>query len=105
MELDELIAAEQRNDELVRQAREGAAAIVAAARQSADRSEAELTLGIDRLIQEGEAAIEDEHKRRATDIRNRAEADARRYDAVTDEQIAGMVPLLMDCLLADGPAP
>ena len=101
MELDRLIDTEQRNDTLVRRAREEAEAMVQQAQAAAAEREAALATVVQQLIRDTEASLAAELARRSAVIATNGAAAAARFDAVTDAQIANFVPRLLDALVAD----
>jgi hypothetical protein len=105
MEFERLIETERQNDELLRRAREEAAAIRAAAVTAAERREASLAAELSQALEESDLAIAVRRDTRLSEIAAAAAADATRYDAVGDIEIRTTASALLDALLREGGAP
>ena len=101
MDLERLIAAEERNEALITAARAEAEALVAVATAAAAAREAELRQAVEEGIAAAEVALAAEQERRIADLDEAARRTVARYDEVTDARIAEVVPLLVDRLLAE----
>ena len=104
MDLDRLIESERRNDAIVGQARTEAAALVARARATAQQRRDALAQDADRLVAEHAAQLKGALASRSAAIDHEADAGAARYGAVTDQQIAAILPTLLALLLQGGAA-
>jgi vacuolar-type H+-ATPase subunit H len=102
VQLERLIETEQRNDALVRHAAAEAEAIVRAARDGAQRREADLAAELRQLVAANAAAITADGERRQTTIAATAREEAAGYRAVTDAQIAAVARVLIDDLVTGG---
>lgn len=100
MDLDRLIATEQRLDEALRRARDEAAQIVAAAQATVQRRASELDLELARGEQTLAAEIAMERARREQEVREQAAVAVARYAAVSPERTADLVHALVDRLVA-----
>ena len=105
MELDRLIEAEQRNDELVRRATAEAAGIVRSATEAAARRRAEFADELQRTIDANAAALGAERARRMAEIEAAGREAVARIEAVSDEQVVAVARELVGVLVAGGPAP
>ena len=101
MDLERLIATEQRNEALVAGARAQADALLAAARAKVAADEQALRTSIDDAVRVAEAALAAERDRRVAEIAAEGRAAAARYDALDEARIAAVVPRLVEQLLAE----
>lgn len=102
MDLERLIAAEERNETLIAEARAEGEALVAAATAAAARREAALRDDVARDVAAAHAALDAEQARRITELQDAAHRAVERYDGVSDARIAVVVPALLARLLAEG---
>ena len=90
MELEQLIATEQRLDEALRRVREECARVVADARETARRSEAALAAEIEAAARAAAVAATTERQRREAEIAREAAERVARYAAVPATQIEAL---------------
>jgi vacuolar-type H+-ATPase subunit H len=105
MDLDRLIATEQRLDEALRRARGEAAQIVAAAQAAVQRGESELESELAAAADRLTAEIAGERARREQDVRGQAAAAVARYAAVSPERVSAVAREIVDRLVAGETAP
>ena len=101
-EFDRVIAAERRNDDLLREARGEAEALVQAAREDAAARESSFAARLLEAIRARSEALAAERQRRLTEISVDARARTARYDAVAEEQVRSTTDALVDALIARG---
>lgn len=99
-DLARLLAAEQRLERLVADARAEAARIVAAATTAAVDSDRVSAAELDRDARESAARLKGEAARRETDILAEGQAMASRFDSVPADRIAAIARRLSDALVA-----
>lgn len=87
MELEQLIATEQRLDETLRRAREECARLVADAREAARRAETALAVEIEAAARAAAVTTASERQRREAEIAREAAERVARYDAVPAARI------------------
>ena len=102
MELERLIETEQRLDDLLRQARDQAAAIVQEARDAVARREAAVDAELAAAAGQAEANLAAERERVATEIVAAARDQIARYDGVEEPRLQAAARLLVERLLTDG---
>jgi len=102
VELERLIETEQRLDELLRQARERAAAIVQEAREAVARREAAVVAELAEAAARAEATLAAERERGAAEITAAARDQIARYDGVEEHRLQAAARLLVERLLTDG---
>lgn len=83
MDLDRLIATEQRLDEKLRRAREEAARLVQEAEAAARAHEAELATELEEAAQRFAAETAAEREQRVREVREEAVAEVKRYEGVS----------------------
>lgn len=88
MDLDRLIATEQRLDEKLRRAREEAARLVQEAQAAARAREAELAAELEAAAQRFAAETAAERERRVQAVRDEAVAHVQRYEGVTAARVS-----------------
>ena len=102
MDLERLIAAEERNEALIVEARTEGQRLVAEATAAAAAREAGLRAEVDQAVAERVAELAADEARRIEELRAAARRAVARYDAVSDQEIAALVPGLIDRLVAEG---
>jgi vacuolar-type H+-ATPase subunit H len=90
MELEQLIATEQRLDDALRRAREECARLVADARAAARRAEAALAAEIEAAAEATAVATATERQQREAEIARDAAERVARYDAVPAARIQAL---------------
>lgn len=105
MDLDRLIATEQRLDEALRAAREEAARLVAEAQTRARRREAELDAELEAAAQGLAAETAAERERREREVALEAEGRVARYEAVSAELVTRAARDIVNRLVAGESAP
>ena len=95
MDLERLIAAEERNEARLAAARAEAAALVAAAQAEAAARDAAHRDAVTRALAEMEQALAGERERRMAQLASQVRAEQARYDGITDAAIAAVVPDLV----------
>lgn len=100
MDLDRLIATEQRLDQALRRAQEEAAGLVQAAQAAARQRDAELAAELEAMALRFSAETTAERERREREVREEALARVARYDAISDERIARAARDVVDWLVA-----
>ena len=101
MDLERLIAAEEKNEAMIAAARAEAEAIIAEATAEAAAREASLREAVEQGVAEAETKLAAEQARRIADLAEAARRTVARYDEVTDARLAEVVPALVDRLLAE----
>ena len=104
VDLDRLIATEQRLDEALRRAREEAAGLVQAAQAAAGQREAELAAELEATAQRFAAETAAERERREREVREEAAARVARYEAIPAGRITQAARDVVDRLVAGGEA-
>lgn len=99
MDLERLIAAEEKNEALIAAARAEAEVILAAATREAAAREAALRQAVEQGVAEAERSLAAEQAQRIADLGEAARRTVARYDGVTEAQIAAVVPALIERLL------
>lgn len=79
--------------------------MVALARREAGERDAALQDAIEQQFRERQQALRTEHDQQVAAARQEADAAVARFDAVSPEAIAAVVPALLDHLLAPGARP
>lgn len=102
MELEQLIATEQRLDAALRRAREECARVVADAREAARRVEEALAAEIAAAAAAAAAATAAERQRRETEIARAAAERVARYDAVPGPRIQSLAEDVVSQLVSQG---
>ena len=102
MDLERLIAAEEKNEALIAAARAEAEGVIAEATREAAAREASLRQAVEQGVAEAEAKLTAEQARRIADLEEAARRTVARYDEVTDARLAEVVPALVDRLLGEG---
>jgi vacuolar-type H+-ATPase subunit H len=105
MDLDRLIATEQRLDEAIRAAREQAARLVADTEAELRRREAELEAEVEAAARTAAAETARERERREREVSQDAAAAVARYEALGATQVAAAAHELVDWLVAGKAAP
>jgi vacuolar-type H+-ATPase subunit H len=105
MDLNRLIATEERLDEALRRARDEAAQIVAAARTAGQHAESELACELKTAAERLTTEIAVERARREQEIREQTAAAVARYAAVSPERITAVARELVDRLVAGAATP
>ncbi len=105
MDLERLIATEQRLDEALRGAREEAARLVAEAQAAAQRAETELEAELLAAAVRSAAETAAERERQEREVNREAALRVARYEAVPPERIAAAARDVVDRLVAGGMAP
>ena len=107
MDLDQLIATEQRLDEALRAAREQASALVTEARTRAHQREAEVEAELREAELRLAAETAAERERREREVAREAEARVALLDAVSVERVGQMAREVVNRLVSGGgePAP
>lgn len=88
MDLDRLIATEQRLDEALRAAHEAAARLVGEAQAAVRRGETELEAELQAATQRFASETATERERREREVTREAELHVARYEAITPQQVA-----------------
>ena len=104
MELEQLIATEQRLDDELRRAREECARLVADAREAARRAEAALAAEIAAAAETSAAATATERQQREAEIAREAAERVARYDAVPAALIQALAQEVVARLVSRGAA-
>lgn len=102
MDLDRLIATEQRLDEALRRAREEAAGLVQAAQAAARQREAELAAELEATAQRFATETAAERERREREVGEEAAAQVARYEAIPAGRITQAARDVVDRLVAGG---
>jgi vacuolar-type H+-ATPase subunit H len=102
MELQQLIATEQRLDDALRRAREECARLVADAREAARRAEAALAAEIEATAEATAVATATERQRREAEIARDAAERVARYDAVPASRIQELAQDVVTRLVSQG---
>jgi vacuolar-type H+-ATPase subunit H len=102
VELERLIETERRLDDLLRQARDQAAAIVQEARDAVARREAAVDAELAAAAGKAEATLAAERQRVAAEIAAAARDQIARYDGVDEPRMQAAARLLVERLLTDG---
>jgi hypothetical protein len=105
MDLERLIATEQRLDEALRGARDTAARLVADALAAAQRADTELEGELLAAAMRSAAETAAERERRQQEVTREAELSVARYEAVIPERIAVAARDVVDHLVAGAMAP
>jgi vacuolar-type H+-ATPase subunit H len=105
MDLERLIATEQRLDEALRGARETAARLVSEAQATAQRAEAELEAELLTAAERFAAETAAERERREREVSQEAALAVARYEAVPPERVAAAARDVVERLVAGGAAP
>jgi vacuolar-type H+-ATPase subunit H len=100
MDLERLIATEQRLDEALRAARETATRLVAEAQAEAERREAALETELEAASARLAAETAAERERREREVRQEAELRVKRYESISAEQVAAAAREVVDGLLS-----
>lgn len=100
MDLDRLIATEQRLDEKLRHAQEEATRLVAGARAAVAAREAELTAELAATAQRFAAETAAERERREREVHVEAAVQVKRYEGISPECVAGAARDVVDRLVA-----
>ena len=100
VDLDRLIATEQRLDEKLRRAQEEATRLVAEARAAAATREAELTAELAATAQRFAAETAAERERREREVHVEAAVQVKRYEGISPECVAGAARDVVDRLVA-----
>lgn len=100
MELERLIETEQRNEAMLRRAREEAQTLVQVARTAADARKSALAGELEEAARRSETALTAERERRMVEIRETAQREAARYDKVSDDRVRAVGSALVDGLVA-----
>jgi F0F1-type ATP synthase membrane subunit b/b' len=104
MDLERLIATEQRLDEALRGARETAARLVAEAQATSQRAEAELEAELLTAAERFAAETAAERERREREVSQEAALAVARYEAVPPERVAAAARDAVERLVAGGAA-
>jgi vacuolar-type H+-ATPase subunit H len=99
VDLDQLIATEQRLDEGLRRAREEAARLVREAREAAQRREAELEAELEAAARAFAAEAEAERARQEREIASEAAARVTRYDMVPPQLLEAAARAMVERLV------
>jgi phosphate uptake regulator len=102
VELERLIETERRLDNLLRQAREQAAAIVQGARDAVAQREAAVAAELAAAAGKAEATLAAERERVATEITAAARDQIARCDGVDEPRVQAAARRLVERLLTDG---
>ncbi len=102
MELERLIATEQRLDEALRQAREECARLVANAHEAARRAEAALAAEVEAAAEAAAVATATERQQREAEIAREAVEQVARYDAVPVARVQALAQGVVAQLLSQG---
>jgi len=102
VELERLIETERRLDDLLRQARERAAAIVQEARDAVAQREATVDAELAAAAGKAEATLVAERERVAAEIAAAARDQVARYDGVDAPRVQAAARLVVERLLTDG---
>ena len=105
MDLEQLIATEQRLDEALRAARDEAARLVAEAKAALHRQEVVLETEIEVAARSFAAETAAERERREREVRSEAAQAAARYEAVSLERVAAAARDVVQRLVAGEAAP
>ena len=100
MDLDRLIAIEQRLDEALRVAHEEAARLVADAQAAIRRGEAELESELQEVARRAATETASERERREREVTREAELRVARFDAVSPQQVAAAARDVVERLVA-----
>lgn len=105
MDLERLIATEQRLDEALRAAREEATRLLAEAQAALRRREEALEAELQDAARKSAALTAEERERREQDVSSEAARAVARYEAVTADQVAAAARAVVDHLVAGEPVP
>jgi vacuolar-type H+-ATPase subunit H len=100
MELERLIETEQRNEGLLRRAREEARVLVEAARTAAEARQSTLAGELEGAARRSQAELAAERERRTLEIHEAAQREVARYDAVPEDRVRTVAQALVDRLVA-----
>jgi vacuolar-type H+-ATPase subunit H len=104
MDLDRLIATEQRLDEALRVAQEESARLVLEAQAAARRGEAELETELQAAARSFAAETAAERERREREVTLDAERQVARYEAVSPQKVAAAARDVVERLVAGATA-
>jgi hypothetical protein len=102
VELERLIETERRLDDLLRLAREQAAAIVQEARDAVAQREAAVDAELAAAAGQAEATLAAEREQVAAEIAAAARDQVTRYDGVDEPRVQAAARLVVERLLGDG---
>jgi len=102
VELERLIETERRLDDMLRQARAAAAAIVQQARDAVARREAAVAAELAAAAGKAEATLAAERERVAAEIAAAARDQIARYDGVDEPRVQAAARLVVERLLTTG---
>jgi len=100
VDLDRLIATEQRLDEKLRRAREEATRLVQEAQAAAGTREAKIAAELEEAAQRFATETAAERAQRVRQVREEAVAKVKRYEGVTPERVARAARDVVDRLVA-----
>ena len=98
-----LLETEARLEEMLRRAREEAAALVTTAREAAAAREAALAAELDALSEQLEATIADERHRQERELVESARREALRFDQTSPEQIEALARYVVERVIGVEP--
>lgn len=105
MDLERLIATEQRLDEALRAAREEGTRLVAEVQAVLRRREEGLEAELQDAARKEAAETAAERERRVQDVSSEAARAVARYEAITADQVAAAARAVVDHLVAGEPVP